>query len=263
VTSALEPLSGQAFRVEVVMGMPIGIDLRDPAARRDPQATEALLDRCYAALRAADDWFSLWRPDTAMARLATGQATLAEMPVEVVEVLRLCVLATRATDGRFLARDLSGRVDPTGLVKGWAVARVGRLLLAAGRRDWCITAAGDVLVHGEPRPAEPWVIGIADPDRPRELLDAVRLSAGAVATSGPAERGSHIWDPLRGNAARGVRSVSVVCTDILRADVLATAAVARGAAAAAWLERLPGVEALVVHESDRLELTSGWARLAV
>jgi FAD:protein FMN transferase len=245
------------------MGLPISIDLRDPVGPRDLGATEALLDRCFAALRAADDWFSLWRPDTPMARLASGWATLAEMPVEVVEVLRLCVLATRATDGRFVARDLTGRVDPTGLVKGWAVARVGRLLLAAGRRDWCITAAGDVLVHGQPRPAEPWVIGIADPDRPRELLCAVRLSAGAVATSGSAERGQHIWDPLRGIAARGVRSVSVVCTDILRADVLATAAVARGADAAAWLDRLPGVEALVVHEGGRLEPTAGWARLTV
>jgi hemoglobin-like flavoprotein len=32
-------------------------------------------------------------------------------------------------------------VDPTGLVKGWAVARVGRLLLDAGYQHWCITAA--------------------------------------------------------------------------------------------------------------------------
>lgn len=245
------------------MGMPIGIDLRDPVGPGDPAATEVLLDRCFGALRAADDWFSLWRPDTAMSRLADGRATLREMPVEVVEVLRLCVLAARATDGRFVARDLAGRVDPTGLVKGWAVARVGRLLLAAGRRNWCVTAAGDVLVHGEPRPAEPWVIGIADPDRPRGLLDAVRLSAGAVATSGTGERGQHIWDPAHGIAARGVRSVSVVCTDILRADVLATAAVARGRDAAAWLDRLPGAEALIVHETGRLEPTSGWARLAV
>jgi FAD:protein FMN transferase len=245
------------------MGMPVGIDLRDPAARHDPRATESLLDRCYADLRAADDWFSLWRPDTAMSRLARGRATLAEMPVEVIEVLRLCVHAERATAGRFRARDLAGRVDPTGLVKGWAVARVGRLLQAAGMRDWCITAAGDVLVHGQARPAEPWVIGIADPDRPRELLDAVRLSAGAVATSGTAERGQHIWDPLRGSAARGVRSVSVVCADIMRADVLATAAVARGVDVTAWLDGLPGVEALVVHDGGRLEPTSGWASLAV
>ena len=53
---------------------------------------------------------------------------------------------------------------------------------------------------------------------------------------------------MRGNAARGIRSAlgRLQPADIVRADVLATAAVAHGPGAIAWLEGLPGVEALVV-----------------
>ena len=56
--------------------------------------------------------------------------------------------ASRETGGPFTARDPEGRVDPTGLVKGWAVARVGHLLLDAG----CRTGAS-------PRPATSWCTG--------------------------------------------------------------------------------------------------------
>ena len=265
----LEPLRGNGFRVEVVMGMPIGIDVRDSSVHSQPDQAETTLDECFDVLRLADDTFSLWRADTPMARLSAGTALLREMPVDVVQVLRMCVVAARETDGSFSARDPSGRIDPTGLVKGWAVAAVGRRLLDAGYRHWCIAAAGDVLVHGSVDSGEPWVVGIAAPDAPGELLDAVQLGeGGAVATSGPAERGSHIWDPLRGTAARGVRSVSVVCSqgrpsDIVWADVLATAAVARGSGAIAWLDGLPGVDALLVGDDGRQERTSGWFERSV
>ena len=269
----LEPLRGNGFRVEVVMGMPIGIDLRDPSrCQSAPAQAESVLDQCYGLLRAVDDTFSLWRPDTPMARLSARDGHPAEMPVAVVEVLRACARATQATDGWFVARTLDGRVDPTGLVKGWAVARVGRLLLDSGYRHWCITAAGDVLVHGQAQPADPldpaqtaaaWTVGIAAPDQPGHLLDAVQLGDGAVATSGPAERGGHIWDPVRGRPASGIRSASVLCArgrldDIVRADLLATAAVAHGPGAVAWLQGRPGVAALVVTDDGRVETTAGW-----
>ena len=40
-----EPLRGNGFRVDVVMGMPIGVDLRDEWTDRDPGRADALLDR--------------------------------------------------------------------------------------------------------------------------------------------------------------------------------------------------------------------------
>ena len=151
--------------------------------------------------------FSLWRPDTAMARLNSGRTTLVEMPLARSSRCCACAHATRhGPTGSSALADPTGAVDPTGLVKGWAVARIGRLLLDAGLRHWCINAAGDVLVHGQARPGEGWAVGISDPFDRGRLMDTLTLTAGAVATSGTGERGSHIWDPASGRPRRGPAS---------------------------------------------------------
>ena len=53
-------------------------------------------------------------------------------------------------------------------------------------------------------------------------------------------------------------SVSVVAKDIVRADVWATAAVARGADACAWLDGRPGVEAVAVLADGTVTTTRAW-----
>ncbi|HEY3688188.1 MAG TPA: FAD:protein FMN transferase [Streptosporangiaceae bacterium] len=241
------------------MGMPVGIDVRRPAVDPGP-----VLDRCYALLRRADDVFSLWRRDTPMSRYAAGAAGLEEVPPEIAGVLALAHLARLRTGGWFAARRPDGTPDPTGIVKGWAVARVADALDAAGLTSWCVNAAGDVCVRGAPAPGRPWHVGIADPRRPGAVADVVAVGGAgraAVATSGAAERGPHIWDPFTGRpAAADPLSVSVVCADPVRADVLATAAVARGPSCVAWLDAEPGVEALAIAADGAETRTRGWPR---
>jgi thiamine biosynthesis lipoprotein len=262
-------LHGNGFRLDHVMGMPFSVDLR--GVRPDQSAVaHAVLDRCFDSLRDADNLMSLWRADTPLARLSAGRAGLGDMPLEVVEVLRLSVLASHETAGHFDARRPDGRVDPTGLVKGWALARVGRLLLAAGFEHWCLNGAGDVLVHGHStgatetsRTGPGWTVGVSDPADAQRLLTAVVVHDGAVATSGSAQRGGHIWAPRTGGRASGLRAATVVCSDIVRADIMATAAVARGRDALTWLDRLDGLEALVVYDDGGVGVTSGWPTRSV
>ena len=65
-----------------------------------------------------------------MARLSAGEVSLRDTPSDVLEVLR-AVRALVCGDRRSLPGAApEGRVDPSGLVKGWAVERVGRRLLA-------------------------------------------------------------------------------------------------------------------------------------
>ena len=69
----------------------------------------------------------------------------------------------------------------------------------------------------------------------------------AVATSGLAERGAHILDPHTREPVTELASVTVAATDLITADVYATAAVAMGAeAASAWLRRQPGLLATLI-----------------
>jgi thiamine biosynthesis lipoprotein len=72
------------------------------------------------------------------------------------------------------------------------------------------------------------------------------VAEGAVATSGTAERGAHVIDPHTGRAALDLASVTVVGPELVTTDVYATAALAMGSGAAAWLSGLEGYEAFVV-----------------
>jgi len=84
-----------------------------------------------------------------------------------------------------------------------------------------------------------------------------------VATSGTAERGAHIWDPRTGRPASALVQVTVVGPNLTWADGYATAAMALGPQAYAWLTGLAGrtgYEGLVVDRGRRVWWTPGMAR---
>jgi len=231
-----------ARRVRLVrtMGTVISIDVRSGTAGAD---VEAALDAAEAVLHDADAMFSTYRPDSWISRLARREVRPADLPGEVTEVLGLCAVAEELTDGWFTARWRGDRgLDPTGLVKGWAAQRAGRLLTARGLLDHCVNAAGDVALAGRPEPDRDWLVGIAEPRTPQALLGIV--SAGeatgirAVATSGTGERGAHVLDPRTGHPVTSVLSATVAGPDAALGDGLATALVAAGASAPALLASL-------------------------
>ncbi|MDJ0344731.1 FAD:protein FMN transferase [Streptomyces sp. H10-C2] len=165
-----------------------------------------------------------------------------------------------ARDGWFSAR-YAGSLDPTGLVKGWAVERAAAMLRSSGADTVCVNGGGDVQLHGGP-----WRVGVADPLRPGRIAARIETSHGlAVATSGPAERGCHILDPRTGAPpAPSLASITVIGRSLTEADAWATAPYAMGAARArGWLEQLPGTEAFAVASDGSTWQTSGFARTAV
>jgi len=103
-----------------------------------------------------------------------------------------------------------GRPDPTGLVKGWSLENAGRILEAAGARDYCINGGGDVVVRGEAAPGKAWRVGIRHPLIADRLATVLAVRGAAVATSGAYERGAHIRDPFTGQAPGRVLSFTVV-----------------------------------------------------
>ncbi|SBT65288.1 thiamine biosynthesis lipoprotein [Micromonospora sediminicola] len=247
--------------VEQVMGLPVSVHLRGPAVRTEAVAERVA--RVFAELRRADAVFSTYRPDSELGRLGGAPPDPATTTHPLLrEVAALCETARARTGGWFDARRLPlplGGVgfDPSGLVKGWAVARAARHLTDLAGHDLCLNAGGDVLLRATPG-WPPWRVGVEDPDRPDRMLDVVERADGAVATSGTARRGTHITDPRAGRPAGAVRSVTVVGPDLLWADVYATAAVARGPDAPDWLATLDGYAALVVDVAGRVRTTPGW-----
>lgn len=218
-------------------------------ARAAAANAAAALQRAIAKLDWVDQVFSTYRPDSPVSRLRRREIGLDAAPPEVAEVLDLCRTAREASDGWFDPWALRGGVDPTGLVKGWAVERALEEFKAAGVPAAMIDAGGDIAVYGEPEDGSPWRIGVRDPGDAWRLLCVVEIDGpGAVATSGAYERGPHVLDPATGRPAHGLLSATVIGPDLAFADALATGLFASGGRALTAIARWAGYHAFVIDQ---------------
>jgi thiamine biosynthesis lipoprotein len=164
---------------------------------------------------------------------------------------------------------MPGGVDPTGLVKGWAVGLAASMLAGAGVRAALVNGGGDLASVGLETGGQPWRIGIRHPWREESLACVVELGANeAVATSGSYERGAHLIDPFTrkrvgaGHGAPGwagrVVSATVVGPSLALADAMATALAVAGPAGARIAESLAeeGYESYRIFAGGREEATS-------
>jgi thiamine biosynthesis lipoprotein len=145
-------------------------------------------------------------------------------------------------------------IDFGGIGKEYAVDVTLGELAAATTRPVLVNFGGDLAVSGPRRGDEPWRVGIdsGEPTRPAPL---VRLSRGAVTTSGDAHRYllkdgvryPHILDPRSGWPVMDApRSVTVAAASCAEAGVLSTLAMLHGATAESFLAER-GVEGHVVR----------------
>ena len=221
------------------MGMPISIHVRaaDPARRDIEKAVSA----AYAELTRMEDIFTTYRSDSQTSRLRRGEIALGECDPLVAQAMEIGEQGRALTGGAFttdLPDGAGGRAfDPTGLVKGWAVDRASEYLAGLAGVSWCVNAGGDVLAgrHRHVPPlgpdAAPWRIGVENPRDRAQIARVVPLECGAVATSGTAARGAHLYDPTTGSYAARDGSSTVIGPTLLWADIWATALFVGGAAA--------------------------------
>jgi FAD:protein FMN transferase len=257
------------------------ISLTVPAdARKAPQAAAdeleaatAVVERLFTEL---DSMFSLYRPDTEASRLARGELALAAASAEMRARYEEAAEWRLLTEGAFTPERPDGALDLSGIVKGHAIREAGTSLLALGMADWCLNAGGDVLVTGSPAPGSdtPWRAGIVDPADRRTLLAGFPLGGSplcglplggqtpdggtraALATSGSAERGDHIWRATAGPVE--FVQVSVAAADVVTADVLATAIVAGGTPMANRATAMWDIDVLAVRADGDLLATQGF-----
>ena len=187
-------------RVEQIMGMPISLALRGRHAH--DEHGEAAWHAALEVLDAADRMFSTYRNDSAISRLARHELSPEECPDEVREVLALGELAREQSGGAFDVRradpDGGTVLDPSGVVKGWAVDRAARAFDVLPDTDVCLSAGGDLVCRTGMAGSPGWRIGVEHPHDPARVVAVVPVRNGAVATSGLAHRGAHIVDARSG-----------------------------------------------------------------
>jgi thiamine biosynthesis lipoprotein len=218
------------------------------------QARAAVASAC-AGLHRVDAVFSTWEPGSPVSRLRRGEATLAAMPPEVAEVLDLCEQARDVSGGWFDPWAMPGGVDPTGLVKGWAVEGAVNVLREAGAAAALVNGGGDLTAFGSPEPGQRWRAGIRHPWREDALACIVEVRA-AIATSASYERGGHLIDPFSQRPATGVASATVTGPSLAMADALATALAVGGDAALAAISAVEGYEGYLIRQ-DGSEADTG------
>ena len=156
-------------------------------------------------------------------------------------------------------------VDLGGIAKGYAVDRAIAILVDAGITQAAVSAGGDSRILGDRR-GEPWTVGVRDPRHDGRLSVVLPLVDTAVSTSGDYERFferdgvryHHILDPATGRSARAVQSVTILGATAIDTDGLSTSVFVLGVAAGlALIDRLPGVDAIVIDAGGTLHYSAG------
>jgi len=235
------------LRHDDIMGTMIAVHLTDPLP---PGTLSRLADEVFDWMREVDRRFSTYKPDSEVCRLDRGEVELAGCSPDLRTVLDACAELWQETDGYFDVY-ATGRLDPSGYVKGWAAEVVSARLAEAGSVNHFINAGGDIRTRGAPAPGQRWHIPIRHPWRGDGAYLMVAGNDLAVATSGTYERGLHVINPRDGTPAAALRSVTVVGADLALADAYATAGMAMGLRGLDWLARLPGHQVAVVTEDGR------------
>jgi len=255
-----------------LMGTVFSIAAPDSVA---PELFERAWHEACNLLRRIEIIYSPFIPDSPVSRIRDGRLTPADLDHQpdlteaeaddFREVLALCAQLRRESDGAFDAWVVGDppNFDPSGAVKGWAAERASTLLAKQGITAHLLNAGGDVRLRTDG--VATWNVGVEDPHRPDQSIARLTVADGAVATSGTRQRGSHVWDPLRRRPAEGVAQVTIVGPDLALADGYATAALALGERARAFLADLGTrgpYQGCVVDDTQSVWWTEGFEQYA-
>lgn len=236
----------------ILMGMPITVDIGGASGA-------ALIDKVFDYFDEIDRRFSTYREHSEISAINRGDIPVRDWSGEMQEVLALAAQTRTETNGYFDIRQPDGSLDPSGIVKGWAIRNAAGIVRQAGVEAFFIEAGGDVQSSGRNASGLDWSIGIRNPFEANQIIKRVYPRGRGVATSGTYVRGQHIYNPRQiDDPITDIVSLTVIGGDVLDADRFATAAFAMGRDGILFLEQTPGLEGYLVDSNRRATPTSGF-----
>lgn len=140
-------------------------------------------------------------------------------------------------------------LDASAIAKGYACDLVAEVLRNAGAENLLVDIGGEVVAQGVNEKGNPWRVGITKPIddttcTQQELQEIIQTTHIAMATSGNyrrfyyegGERRSHTIDPRTGYPVQhNLLSATIIASDCMTADAIATACMVLGADSALHL----------------------------
>ena len=240
--------------LRILMGMPVTVEIVDE------NASAEMIERVFNYFTYIDEKFSTYKPYSEISLLNQGVITLAEASQDMRTVFALAEELYQETGGYFNIQQ-AGKIDPSGLVKGWAISNAADMIRRDGYANFYVEAGGDFQAVGKNSAGEDWQVGIRSPFNLQEIVKVLAVSDCGVATSGTYIRGQHIYDPVnRLSTHPEIVSLTVIGPDIYEADCYATAAFAMGRDGINFIETLEGFEGYMIDMNRMATFTSGFER---
>jgi len=237
-----------------LMGMHITIEVVDRHVTRED------IDALYVYSTSIDMTFSPYKKASEVSKINDDLLTPNQYSDAMQTVLRLSEETKKETYGYFDVYH-KGKLDPSGLVKGWAIWQAAQMLEKNGFNNFYVDAGGDIQTSGKNIQGTPWSVGIRNPFNSKEIVKVLILSGSGIATSGISERGQHIYNPHAENTEiTDIVSMTVIGPNVYEADRFATAAFAMGKKGIHYIQQQPHVEGYMIDTQGIATYTRGFTR---
>ena len=238
-----------------IMGMPVHLEIVDA------HAAQADFDAVFDYFTTIDARFSTYKEDSEISKINRREIRPEQYSIEMREVFSLAEEMSKKTNGYFEIHTPMNSIDPSGLVKGWAIQKAADMLRAKGFKNFYVEIGGDIQTNGLNAEGKEWSIGIRNPlniSDKEEVVKVIYPHGKGIATSGTYLRGAHIYNPFITEKPSSYVSLSVIGPNVYEADCVATAAFAMGEEGMNFLAELPDFEAYAIDPRGIAIYTKGF-----
>jgi thiamine biosynthesis lipoprotein len=244
-------------QVRAIMGMPITVEV--VSGQTTDEHLDQTVQKVFAYFTSIDEQFSTYKNTSEISRINRGEINPDQYSSEMREVFALAEKTKKETNGYFEIKKPDGSLDPSGIVKGWAILNAAQLLENAKYKNFYVDAGGDIATSGHNNDGKTWSVGIRHPFEQDKIVKVVYPHGAGMATSGSYVRGAHIYNPhMPQTALEDIVSLTVIGPDVLEADRFATAAFAMGKDGILFIEGLTGFEGYAIDKNGIATMTSGF-----